>query len=316
MKSKIIFCSILFVSPIFLFAAGDNFTRILSLGMRGSDVRELQKILNADKDTRIADIGSGSPGNETDYFGPATRRALVKFQEKYREDILTSSKLASGTGIFGAKTREKVHTLFGGALVASKSNTTTIATAVAEGEVIVMFPSQYSGKPGTMITISGAGFTDDNTIYFGQTHAVIKAVSSYGQSITLRVPAIQKGVYSLFVKNSHGESNKDAFFVVTDGVTPEPKIDNVEPVKVTRGKVITVKGSGFVATGNTVRAGSNIIENTPSADGSSLTFVVPDTIFMATTTPSRSVKKVLLPIWVFVVNENGVSNGKSFDLEI
>ena len=307
MNFKTIFCVVLFAIPLISLADSESFTRTLKLGMRGEDVRSLQIFLNADVETRVAETGVGSNGNETDYFGPATKRALIKFQEKYRAEILTPIGLVSGTGIFGAKTRAKALTL-------KSSSQTSAVIQASNNDVIVMFPSQYSGTPGTMITISGAGFTDDNTVYFGPAYAVVKAVSSNKQTITLKVPSVPKGTYSLYVKNSQGESNKDAFFVVTDGVTPEPKIESIGPSQAARGARVIIKGSGFTLNGNTIRGGTNIFEDISSADGASLSFVVPPSTLTATS--SESGKKVFLPLWVYVVNENGVSNGKSFDLEL
>ncbi len=98
-------------SPTFTFASANIFTHTLYVGMRGEDVRELQKFLNTDVETRIADSGAGSAGNETDYFGPVTKRALIKFQEKYSAEILVPVALSSGTGILGAKTRDKINIL-------------------------------------------------------------------------------------------------------------------------------------------------------------------------------------------------------------
>ncbi len=89
------------------------FTRNLSLGSVGEEVRQLQIKLNADLDTRIAAVGPGSPGNESTYFGPATRAALIKFQEKFKSEILTPNGLALGNGFFGAKAREKLNALMG-----------------------------------------------------------------------------------------------------------------------------------------------------------------------------------------------------------
>lgn len=312
MKFKIFFCVALCVAPTFLFASKGDFTRTLSLGMRGEDVRELQKVLNKDTETRVADGGVGSLGNETDYFGQATKRALVKFQEKYRGEILEPVGLVSGTGVFGAKTRIKAATLKKSSSIANSKQ----PPALSKSDVIVMFPSQYSGKPGTVISISGTGFTStDNTIYFGIGHAVEKAASWNGQSITFKIPAIPKGNYPLSVKNAQGESNKDSFFVVTDGVTPEPKIEKVSPARAGRGAVVSVNGSGFTSKGNVVRTGISVINDVSSADGTTLSFKIPLDILTSTTT-SPKVKKGFFPVWVYIVNENGVSNGKSFDLEI
>ena len=62
---------------------------------------------------RVADQGAGSKNNETSYFGPATYRAVIKFQEYYTKDILTPNNLAKGTGYFGPATMRKVHLLLG-----------------------------------------------------------------------------------------------------------------------------------------------------------------------------------------------------------
>lgn len=103
-----ILTTLIFV-PFFTLAT--DFSRTLKVGMRGEDVRALQQFLNTVKETRVADTGAGSLGNETDYFGLATKRAVIKFQEKYRTEVLAPIGLAHGTGFFGEKTRAKVATM-------------------------------------------------------------------------------------------------------------------------------------------------------------------------------------------------------------
>jgi peptidoglycan hydrolase-like protein with peptidoglycan-binding domain len=74
------------------------------MGMSDSQVRLLQRALNALGFT-IAKSGAGSPGKETNYFGPATRLALIRFQEANAKSILTPLGLTKGTGKFAAGTR-------------------------------------------------------------------------------------------------------------------------------------------------------------------------------------------------------------------
>lgn len=54
-------------------------TRDLYQGVSGEDVRTLQKLLNTNG-YAVASIGPGSSGNETAYFGSATKAAVIKFQ--------------------------------------------------------------------------------------------------------------------------------------------------------------------------------------------------------------------------------------------
>ena len=72
------------------------FSRDLKLGSTGEDVQELQKYLNHAGVT-VAVSGVGSPGNETNYFGPATQTALIKFQQAHG--------ISPANGYFGPATR-------------------------------------------------------------------------------------------------------------------------------------------------------------------------------------------------------------------
>jgi len=47
------------------------------------------------------------------WFGPLTRAAVTKFQEKYKSEILSPQGLTEGTGIVDASTRKKLNELYG-----------------------------------------------------------------------------------------------------------------------------------------------------------------------------------------------------------
>lgn len=91
--------------------ANYQWTRSLTVGSTGEDVRMLQRLLNSNADTQVAVSGAGSKGNETTYFGPATKAAVMKFQNKYRSEILTPSGLISATGYFGPASINKANAL-------------------------------------------------------------------------------------------------------------------------------------------------------------------------------------------------------------
>ena len=83
---------------------GRRLQKNLAYGSRGSEVRLLQECLAKDKEiypeTKI-----------TGYFGKKTKRAVIRFQEKYQDEILKPFGLKKGTGKVGLKTREKLNQL-------------------------------------------------------------------------------------------------------------------------------------------------------------------------------------------------------------
>lgn len=79
-----------------------TFKSKLSKGSQGKEVTELQKCL-----AKFDDIYPN--GQISGYFGTQTEEAVIKFQEKYYQDVLEPSRLNKGTGTVGAGTRDKLN---------------------------------------------------------------------------------------------------------------------------------------------------------------------------------------------------------------
>ena len=90
--------------------SGSSFNRSLKLGQTSSDVKKLQIFLNTHGFT-VSQKAAGSPGHETNYFGPATKAALMKFQLAYKKEILDPQGLNAPTGFFGVDTMKTVNGL-------------------------------------------------------------------------------------------------------------------------------------------------------------------------------------------------------------
>ncbi len=80
------------------------FTGTMSQGASSAQVMALQQFLNSVPGIQVAASGAGSPGMETMFFGPATRSAVVAYQNMYAAEILTPLGLTAGTGFVGAAT--------------------------------------------------------------------------------------------------------------------------------------------------------------------------------------------------------------------
>ena len=76
------------------------FTRDVSVGSSGAEVKRLQQWLN-DNGYTVASSGAGSPGNETEYFGELTRQAVAAYQ--------AANNIEPTAGYFGPKTRAAVN---------------------------------------------------------------------------------------------------------------------------------------------------------------------------------------------------------------
>src|SRR3989344_2930663 len=91
-----------------------SFSRSLTVGSKGMDVKCLQQFLNG-AGHQVSASGAGSPGNETDTFGSLTRAAVAKWQ--------AANNVSPAVGYFGSLSQAKYS-----AVVAAVPTTPTTPT--------------------------------------------------------------------------------------------------------------------------------------------------------------------------------------------
>lgn len=192
MKKIVYTTTLFFIIPTF-FVHAYTFTQTMSLGSNSPEVLELQKILNTDSRTQIAESGVGSPGNETTYFGQKTKAAVVRFQNLYAKEILYPNNLTVGTGFVGRSTIEFLNTFDkkseGENTIFLETNESATSTEAIESTPIV--PTETVVAPTTPKNNNEVSFFVSKTILRS------KEVLHVGSETPLRGLDIYVGEYKM-----------------------------------------------------------------------------------------------------------------------
>jgi len=136
------------------------FNTNLKMGSRGTDVMNLQKVLNMYPQTQIASSGAGSPGMETSSFGPATKKAVNKFQALH----LTELGVSAPTGNVFAGTRGLLNQVCNGTVSTNPGTPGTptptsgpVSAMLAMSQPTGMLVQKQSGARLADVVFSGNG---------------------------------------------------------------------------------------------------------------------------------------------------------------
>lgn len=127
-----------------------SFGQNLYAGVKSSEVRCLQRFLNT-SGFPVASEGAGSPGRETDYYGPRTARAVPLWQR--------TMGVSPAQGFFGPRSRAAYRVLAQKAVPVSSPAVSGITSAPAISSVA---PDHIAD--GDTVVISGNGFVTDGNL--------------------------------------------------------------------------------------------------------------------------------------------------------
>lgn len=291
------------------------FARTLRLGDAGEDVLLLQQILNRNVKTKIAKTGPGSPGNETGYFGALTKKAVIKFQEIHAKELL--AKGAKADGSVGAKMLALLNRIAGPTPKEEKPLSPTVKLSHMSGGAV---------NPGSSITIYGEGFTGTTMpVRFGKRFITASVVNS--TTLALTIPGdTSSGVYAFEVIDEDLSSNPLEVRVLgaltTEGAdvsSGELSVKSIYPTEGPLGTTVFVAGDGFSKLAeNTLYVGYDKIDHLISIDGKTLSFTIPSYLpqFDFTGADFSGIERATLPLFIYVVNNQGMSNAQLFNLII
>lgn len=144
------------------------FANDLRQGAVGPEVRALQAYLNA-YGFALAVSGPGSPGFETSYFGPLTRAAVTRLQERFASEILAPLGLLRGTGNFFVSTRTWVNRMLAGEIATTTAAVPDASTTIRSGSARNGSRPEHAVTPSAShATVSPSGI---QTVPAGTTQA-------------------------------------------------------------------------------------------------------------------------------------------------
>jgi len=202
--------------------ASYNFTRDLTLGSKGDDVKALQQFLNS-KGYTVAASGVGSAGNESTYFGSLTQKALAKYQ--------AAVGITPAAGYFGPKTRAYV------ASVAASGGSTGGSTGGVVPTGAALSVALASDSPAAKTLGSGTAF-----------NAGLKAVLTAGSAdVSVNSITIAK---SGFVANTNlnGVDIIDSTGVRHGQVVTSVNADNTITITMTSDPIVVKAGKSETIT--------------------------------------------------------------------
>ena len=172
-----------------------SFNVDLKLGDSGSVVRDLQMFLN-DNGFLVSETGLGSNGQESEYFGPKTLRAVKSFQATYSQDVLVPVGLPTPTGYWGPSSRDKAKDL------SKKGTVAGISTALVTNTIKVEYWKKVDGGDISDLTsISKYPNNPDEVVFLSKLEIPSDQDNKYGTRVTGYVIPKVTGNYTFYLSS-------------------------------------------------------------------------------------------------------------------
>lgn len=136
-------------------------------------------------------------------------------------------------------------------------------------------PSSGPGTGGTVVTITGSGFTDTDYVKIGENYGMdLKIIDD--SHLTVRTQASSPGTVPISMKNAHGVMRSMEPAVMYTYEYSLPELTNISPSSgsIAGGTLVTIKGSGFSGTKN-VQFGGESGTSLNIVNDSCLTIITP-----------------------------------------
>jgi hypothetical protein len=224
--------------------------------------------------------------------------------------FLRSNVVASG---FGFLLFVLVVFIFSAELSPASAQNPLSSLVQPSNELSVSSPSKYYGAAGSLVTLSGSGFSlSGNTINFGKTKIRNVAAKS-ATEISFVVPKNSKpGRYDVSVSNGLKTSLTVPFMVTKVGAQT-PVVESVEPSQATFGEQIKITGKNFTARDNIFSSNLGVFDRLESKDGKTIIFTIPAPDYLEkNNTQLQEVwfgekDNLYWPVWFRIANTNGVT---------
>ncbi|MBP7967242.1 peptidoglycan-binding protein [Candidatus Woesebacteria bacterium] len=292
------------ISPV-----NPSYTRDLSRGTRGEDVRAVQQVLKSSG--FLSGVADG-------IFGRMTEIAVLNFQ---------SYNNINATGIVDAETFVKMGInsnttlppvcpltyVNGIAQYYCNSNNTVSINSVSGPQSLnvnqqgtwTVSASSYAGGYLTYSVDWG-----DRVAYGILSSPTLSQQTQSTATFTHTYTTAGSFVPKFTVTNASGQNATSTQSIIVSGYGSSyaPTISNLSPSTGTAGTSVTVYGSGFTTSGNTINFGGVTISNLNSYNGTSLTFTVPAMSMQIYCVAYPCIQPTSQSYNVYVSNANGVSS--------